>query len=261
MAIEREMSWQDAVLEVLSKANEPLDYNEVTRQIDETGLRTLTGATPATTVNRALGMLVTEGKVVRTGRGLYALPETAKRSEEAEAAEETAAEEAAADPQQLTVKAYGLYWDRNIVDWNPTRGQLWGQQDENASPVNFADQDGLYLLHSWNEIVYVGQTFSSKGDAGLYGRLRYHHTDRDKRKSDRWDTFSWFGFRPVDDNGELLAAPSQGNLASVIDVIEAMFIEALMPRLNMQTGRGSKLLRETGLYFQSSLQRVSRGFR
>ena len=261
MATEKEMSWQDAVLKILSTANEPMDYNEITRQIDETGLRTLTGATPATTVNRTLCILLEQGKVVRTGRGLYAVQETAKRSEEQEAAEEIAAEKAAADPNQLTVKAYGLYWARNIVDWDPVRGQLWGQQNESASPVNFANQKGLYFLHSWNEIVYVGQTFTSGVEAGLYGRLRIHHTDRDKRKSDRWDTFSWFGFRSVDEKGELGEPPSEGKLASVIDVIEAMFIEALMPRLNMQTGRGSKLLRETGLYFQSSLKRVSRGFR
>lgn len=261
MTTSREMSWQDAILAVLNEADEPLDYNDITRQIGERGLRSLTGATPATTVNRFLGSLIAEHKVARTGRGLYALPETAQRSDAEEAAEATEAEAAVADPSQLTVKAYGLHWDRNLVDWNPTRGQLWGQQDDQYSPINFADQDGVYLLHSWNEIVYVGQTFTRRGDAGLYNRLRYHHTDRDKRKSDRWDTFSWFGFKPVDENGNLLEAPPNANLASVIDVVEAMFIEALMPRLNMQTGRGSRALRETGLYFQSSFQRASRGFR
>ena len=261
MTTDRQMSWQDAILKVLSQAIEPLDYHEITRQIGEQGLRPLSGATPATTVNRNLGILIAERKVVRMGRGKYALPETAERSEQEEAAEEAAAEEAAADPGRLTVKAYGLYWDRNVVDWSPVAGKLWGQQEENATPVNFADQDGIYLLHSWNEIVYVRQTFTRRGEAGLYGRLRNHHTDRDKRKSDRWDTFSWFGFKPVDESGNLLESPGNGDLAAVIDVLEATFIEALMPRLNMQAGRGSKLLRETGLYFQSSFQRASRGFR
>ena len=151
----RQMSWQDAILKVLSQAIEPLDYHEITRQIGEQGLRPLSGATPATTVNRNLGILIAECKVVRMGRGKYALPETAERSEQ-----EEAAEEAAAAPGRLTVKAYGLYWDRNVVDWNPVAGKLWGQQEENATPVNFADQDGIYLLHCWSEIVYVGQTFT-----------------------------------------------------------------------------------------------------
>ena len=261
MEAESQIGWREAIMDVLNISEEPLDYKDITAMIGERGLKELTGATPARTVNRELGTLVNDGHAVRTGPGIYALPNTAKRFEEQEAAEETVAEELAASPEHLTVKAYGLYWDRNIVDWNPVRGKLWGQQDENASPVNFADQHGVYLLHSWNEIVYVGQTFTDKGEAGLYGRLRYHHTDRDKRKSDRWDSFSWFGFRSVDEDGKLLDAPQNGTLASVIDVVEAVFIEALMPRLNMQTGRGSKQLRETGLYFQSSIRRTSRGFK
>jgi hypothetical protein len=255
------MTWQEAVMQVLSEADQPLDYNEVTRQIGERGYRELTGATPVNTVNRVLGELIAEGRAVRTGPGLYAVPSIAERAETALAAEEIAAEEAASDPERLTVKAYGLYWDRRLVDWSPARGQLWGQQDENAIPVNFADQAGIYLLHSWNEIVYVCQTFRGEDHAGLFGRLKHHHPDRDKRKSDRWDTFSWFGFKPVDDYGRLLRYPENGTLGSVIDVLEAVFIEALMPRLNMQTGRGSRQLRETGLYFQSSFQRASRGFR
>ena len=253
------MSWQEAIRTVLGDADEPLDYLTITSQIGERGLRTLTGATPASTVSSNLGALVASGDVVRVGRGLYALPETAERTREEEAADEQASEEAAADPERLTVKAYGLYWDRNMVDWS--RRQLWGQQDDNARPVDFADQDGIYLLHSWNEIVYVGQTFTRKGDRGLYGRLSDHHTDRNNRKTDRWDTFSWYGFKPVAEGGNLLDSPASGDLASVIDVIEALFIEALMPRLNMQAGRGARVLRESGLYFQSSFQRVSRGFR
>ena len=255
------MSWQDAILHVLGDAGEPLNYNEITERIRDGNLREMTGATPQTTVNRQLGIMIAEDKVVLTGRGEYALPDMAKQVEAEEAAEEKARDDAAVDPDKLTVKAYGMYWDRSVVDWSPVRGQLWGQQNDEAIPVNFADQDGIYLLHSWNEIVYVGQTFTAKGESGLYGRLRSHHTDRDRRKSDRWDAFSWFGFKPVDEGAVLLDAPASGDLGSIIDVIESMFIEAFMPRLNMQTGRGSKALREIGLYYQSSLQRVSRGFR
>ena len=257
----QEKGWREAILKVLQEAEEPLHYAEITRKIGEDGLRSLTGATPQDTVAGNLSRLRQEQRVVRTGSGNWALPETAEQTAAEEAAEEEEAVAATGDPSKFTVKAYGLYWDRSLVEWSQARGQLWGQQDDNAMPVNFADQDGVYLLHSWNEIVYVGQTFTRKGESGLYDRLRDHHTDKKNRKTDRWDSFSWFGFRPVAGNGELLDAPSNGDLASVFDVIESMFIEALMPRLNMQTGRGSKVLRETGLYFQSSFQRVSRGFR
>lgn len=247
-----EMRWEDAIMAVLDKAEEPLNNAEIRRQIEKCGYRTITGFTPANTVFTSLKSLVDEGKLVRTGRGLYATPANAKRFMKEEADQEEAAETAAADPGKFTVKAYGLYWSRSLVNWNPINGQLWGQQNDNASPVNFADQHGIYLLHSWNEIVYVGQTLTEKTQSGLYRRLKSHYNDR--RKTDRWDAFSWFGFRPVAENGELLTAPDGGNLVEVIDVIEAMFIDGLMPRLNMQTGPGSKSLRETGLYFQARVE-------
>ena len=255
----REPGWQEAIMEILKDAEEPLDYNEITQRIGERGIRALTGATPATTVNRNLGLLINDNKVARTGRGLYALPEVALRSDEEEAKGELAAEAAAVSTDRFTVKAYGLYWDRASVDWNPTNGQIWGQQTEKSIPVNFADQDGIYLLHKGSEIAYVGQTRTEKGVSGLYGRLRYHHNDR--RKADRWDAFSWFGFKPVAESGDLLQAPDGGSLVEVINVIEAMFIEGLMPRLNMRGGEGSAELRATGQYFQSVLQRAARGLR
>lgn len=255
----QELSWKDAILKILQEAGEPLHYQEITRRIGEQGLRQLSGATPAQTVNRELNLMVQAGDVANTARGYYALHEVARQAEEVAAAEETEAEDAAANPERFTVKAYGLYWDRGQVNWGPTNGQIWGQQYDQSRPVNFADQDGIYLLHKGSEIAYVGQTRTERGQSGLYGRLRYHHNDR--RKSDRWDAFSWFGFRPVSENGELLPAPNGGNLVDVINVIEAMLIEGLMPRLNMRGGDGSKELRDTGLYFQSSYQKVSRGLR
>ena len=244
---------------VLQEADQPLHYQEITRRIGEQGLRQLSGATPAQTVNRELNSLVQTGDLVSTERGHYALPETARRSEEAVAAEKIEAEDAAANPERFIVKAYGLYWDRLQVDWGAANGQIWGQQYDQSRPVDFADQDGIYLLHHGSEITYVGQTRTERGSSGLYGRLRYHHNDR--RKSDRWDNFSWFGFKPMAENGDLLPVPNGGNLAEVINVIEAMLIEGIMPRLNMRGGDGSKELRDTGLYFQSSYHRVGRGLR
>ena len=256
MTTPREMGWQEAVLTILEEAEEPLHYNEITSRIGERGLRTLTGATPAFTVNRTLRTLVGDHKVLCTSSGLYALPEMARRSDEIASAEEIEAEAAAASLDKFTVKAYGLYWERSLVDWRPTNGAVWGQQDEKSTPVNFADQDGIYLLHKGSEVCYVGQTRTVKGQSGLYARLRYHH--RDARKADRWDTFSWFGFKPVGESGDLLPAPDVGNLGDVIDVIEAVFIEGFMPRLNMRAGDGAKELRDIGLYRQSVFQGTTR---
>ena len=248
MTTPREIGWQDAILAVLQQADEPLDYNEITRLIGERSLRTLTGATPATTVNRTLGLMIEEKRVARTGRGLYALPEVAQTADEEDNAEVLAAEFSTSDSGQLTVNAYGLYWERGLVDWNPTNGHLLGQQTEGAIHVDFADQDGVYFLHNSTEIAYVGQSFTPDTNrAGLYRRLRSHH--RSSRKSDRWDTFTWFGFRPVADSGQLLPAPESASVRDVINLIEGIVIECAMPRLNMRRGEGAKSW-EPNLYNQ-----------
>ena len=250
MTTPREMSWPDAVMEVIRSASEPLHYTEITSLIGESGLRTLTGVNPAYTVRGALSALEKDEQVARTGRGLFALPTVAKVVQQEADAAEADAEAAAENPDRLTVKAYGLYWDRGVIDWR--KPQLWGQQNENSKPVNFADQDGIYTLHKGSEIVYVGQTLTDKAKSGLYHRLNGHR--KEARKADRWDAFSWYGFKPVDDNGDLLPVPREGSVNDVINTIEAMFIEALMPRLNMQGGPGSRELRDGGLYTQSVIQ-------
>lgn len=253
-----QMPWNDAIIKVLERANRPLHYDEITRQIEELRLRSVTGATPNRTVNSHLGQLIVSEKVARTGPGLYTLPKIAECAEREQRAEEKNVYEKHSNPDTLTVKAYGLFWARTVVNWN--NGELWGRQTENSTLVNFADQIGIYLLHSWNEIVYVGQTNPPKGESGLYRRLTNHHNDRE-RKSERWDSFSWFGFRAVKQDGSLGEAPNGVNLNDLIDVMETIFIEALMPRLNMQTGPGSKPLRELGLYFQASVQNAARSIR
>ena len=179
----KEMSWRDAIRIVLRDAEEPIDYNMITRQIGERKLRSLTGATPERTVNRELQSMVEEGEAVRTSRGYYALQDTAQRFEDAAIARIVQAEAAADDTQRLTVKAYGLFWERNLVDWEPATGQLLGSGSAGVRGVDFAGQDGVYLLHNGNEIVYVGQSFRYN-TTSLFGRLRSHHTD--PRKTDRW---------------------------------------------------------------------------
>lgn len=250
MTTPREMGWQEAIMAVLNDAEEPLHYREITSLIGEQGLRTLTGANPPYNVRSALYALENDGRVVRAGRGLFALPTVAHRNEEQAKVAESEAESAVQDATRLTVKAYGLYWSRGLVNWetspNSKSARLLG--NAGGDPVNFADQDGVYLLHNGNEIAYVGQSLTPDTDrAGLYARLHRHHND--SRKSDRWDTFSWFGFRPVDDDGQLQQAPENADLKDVIDLVEGILIEGIMPRLNMRRGEGTKAW-EANLYNQ-----------
>ena len=236
------LTWEQAVFRVLEEAGEPMHYRAVAERNVEQGLTRSVGATPPGQANAALRSLMKQGTVAEAdGAGMYALSEIVQQErQEADQAEDDAAA-ALSDDSRMTVKAYGLYWNRNQVDWNPSpnsrQAQLLG--DAGSGPVNFADQDGIYLLHSSNETVYAGQSYTPNTDAaGLYGRLRSHH--RSNRKADGWDTFSWFGFRPVSAERKLLPTPDNANAKDVIDLIEGILIEGLMPRLNMRRGEGAK---------------------
>ncbi len=54
----REIGWREAILTVLEDADAPLKYDVITQMIGERGLRTLTGATPADTVNSYLSQMI-----------------------------------------------------------------------------------------------------------------------------------------------------------------------------------------------------------
>ena len=216
-----------------------MHYREIANQIVSSNLTKSVGATPAHQANSALRSLVKAGKVAALeGAGMYALPEVANKERQHAEAEDDADFEAATDTNRLTVKAYGLYWSRALVDWDPANGRLLGSAG--STTIDFADQDGVYLLHSGNEIAYVGQSYTpNQTTPGLYGRLRSHHTDF--RKTDRWDSFSWFGFKPVDSESQtLLPTPNTATAKEVFNLLEAILIEGLMPRLNMRAGEDTK---------------------
>ena len=241
MTLGNNLTWEQASLRVLQEAREPLHYTEVGDRIAKQGLTRSVGVKPANQANVALHKLVKDGDIQKIGRGLFAIPEVALQVAEDD-------EAIASDPSRLTVNAYGLYWRRNLVDWDATsNGRLLG--NAGSTLVDHADQDGIYLLYSGNEIVYVGQSRTPNSRAGLYMRLKSHHMDY--RKTDRWDTFSWFGFRPVEgETGDLLQAPETATIGDVINIIEAIFIEGLMPRLNMRAGEDTKDWLKANQYFQ-----------
>lgn len=245
------LTWEQAALSVLRDAGEQLHYTEISDRIMQQSLTRTAGATPTTQANVALQSLVRDHRMNRVSPGVYALPEIAEKTER----EAEAEAEAVASPlhDRLAVEAYGLHWHRDDVNWNMQEPRLWG--DSGGSPIDFADQDAIYLLHFGNEIAYVGQTKSRSGNAGLYNRLKSHHTER--RKTVRWDTFSWFGFRPVRDNGQLGSSPAKAEITEVIDVIEAILIEGVMPRLNMRRGEGIRRW-EGNQYFPFNPNRGSR---
>ena len=243
------MTWREAIEQVLRDAAKPLGHHDIAERILEKNLRTTTGRTPANTVHRELGKMIREKHTV-DGEVILKTPNGYARTSVARAFTEEEEEE---DPNKPTfINAYGLNWERGSVSWRQALGNLLGYQGRNrpqhADCVDFAGQDGIYLLHHGSEIVYAGQT-QATDNTGLYRRLRHHNED--PRKRGRWNTFSWFGCRPVnEDTGRLEEAPESFPTGDVITLIETILIESLLPRLNMRSGDLIKQARESRLYFQ-----------
>lgn len=240
MANESEVEWRDAIVEVLKQEpGLPLHYQRVTELIGERGIRSLTGFTPTQTVNRDLNSLSNPEhpaynpniqKVgTRTGRYVFVNPSDPIPEVDGAGADEEEGEETFETAQAVRVCAYGLHWEEERISWG--KGEILGRQRGTSSRVNFAEQKGVYLLHQGDSAVYVGR--ASHGF--LHARLNRH---RRSSKALRWNNFSWFGFREVNDDGRL------GDLSGALDshqlivILEAVLIEALNPPVNGQRGEG-----------------------
>ena len=235
-----DLTWLKAIDRVLrAAAPEALHTNEIASRILEGGLRKKAGATPGATVAATLGEEIkkkgSQSPYEKAGPGQYRLtsPIGAPRSTRDDAPLEP-------DESRDIVTAFGVYWERNAVDWKATP-HLYGEfQTDGASKatmtrVDFSGQHGLYLLHDVREVIYVGRT--TTGDLGK--RLYYHTRDR---LQGRWNRFSWFGFRPISKNGKLgekvVRLPADCGMDNLITAVEAILIEALEPRQNKKSGDG-----------------------
>ena len=233
--VQQETGLRTAISKVLRDYGAPLHYQDITSAILDQALHPLAGVTPETTVNAYLSQMTKRdhlwyaGNIRKTSRGVFEFFDPSASSEpfdtpdEGDDADDEGATEADA---KVRVACYGLHWDRNLVDW--AKAELLGRATRPV-PINFAEQKGIYLLHQERFTVYVGQTRDS-----LYKRLREHNSG----KQARWDKFSWFGFREVQDqSGELEPLRDQIDVARSIDLVEAVLIEALAPPVNSQSGR------------------------
>ncbi len=225
-----EMTWEQATLLVLREAEEPLHYNEIAERILARGLKTTVGKTPNFTVAGEISKLRSSGtNIVKAAPGYYRLQDTktvaAPISDTPD--EDLDAVDAA---QNLSIAAYGLHWERSKVNWNA--GSILGYDIDPNQAINFADQQGVYLLHNWQAVVYVGKT--SARERGLFQRLGEHH--RKHVWSAKWERFSWFGIRRVSEAGELISATESASPQIVTALMEAVLIETLGPAFNQLGG-------------------------
>jgi len=230
----RQLTWSDAIQRVLASSDTPLHYTEITERIIAEGLRHSLGATPAATVGAQISASIKhEGAAspyVRVGRGTYALrPQggIAPTATPSESESGDISSELEEEAQYSVITSFGMFWRRELVDWVRTP-KLLGQQP-GASTVDFSQQYGIYLLYDGREVIYVGRVT----ERGLGLRLYEHTIDR---LAARWDRFSWFGLRPVSDDGSLGPLPARFEGSGIIPALEAILVEALEPRQNRRRG-------------------------
>lgn len=135
--------------------------------------------------------------------------------------------------------AYGLFWQRDEVDWYPgtgNRGQFRllgriGARLPNLRVADFRMQQGIYILYGNAGPHYAGLTRSQT----LGKRLRDHLSDD---HANHWDRFSWFSFRrvlkAVDEKGlQKFGASATARTSSpnvVMGDVEALLIRAMALR-------------------------------
>lgn len=223
-----ELSWHEAIVEVLEEAKEPLHYTRIAEEIALQELRHNLGATPATSVASVVSTsLNSDGDrspFERVSRGVYRLRgQTPTTAQDPLPSSED-------EPDLGLINAFGMYWLRDRVFWE--KPNLLGQQQQGSNCVDFSEQRGVYLLHDRREVIYVGRAT----DQAMGKRLRQHTTDR---LGGRWDRFSWFGVLTVTPEGTLASGSSETyNIENLIATLEALLIEGLEPRQNRKRGDG-----------------------
>jgi hypothetical protein len=222
------MTWDEAIQIVLSASDGPLHYSEIAERIATEKLYEIgANPNPAATVASILSQSINRGNspFQRVGTGLYGLK--SKLQADAALAPPTASD-TGNDSRTGALRAFGMYWQRERVNWEPSSPKLFGHQSAGAADVNFAEQIGVYLLHDRDRVIYVGRATDT-----LVARLRAHISDR---LGGRWDRFSWFGLRGVGEDGALLEDAVPWNQTVVIETLEALLIESLEPPLNRRRG-------------------------
>ena len=154
------------------------------------------------------------------------------------------------------IKNFGFLWERKYINrgtgGDGNAGHLKGANGKVLA--DFREQLGVYVLYDKNQIiVYVGQ--AGNGNATLFARLKNH---MDGNLWNRWEYFSWVGFRDVNANGSLSIQQSVDSNVSgfkysdALNEIEGILIEIIEPKLNKQGGK----LRHATEYFQHVDEKV-----
>lgn len=136
------------------------------------------------------------------------------------------------------VKNYGFLWERRFIyrGVGGAPGHLQGKRS-GGNVVDFRDQIGIYVLYDRNQsIVYVGK--AGDGNSNLLKRLVQHMDDD---LWNRWEFFSWVGFRSVTQQNKLNEKHNANTsvkltYSTALRHIEAVLIKMIEPKLNKHAG-------------------------
>ncbi|HUD48930.1 MAG TPA: HTH domain-containing protein [Candidatus Baltobacteraceae bacterium] len=233
------LSWREAIIEVLKKSSKPMSSVEIVAAIKERELRNVTGNTPEATVGAQIYSSIKrdgEGSpFVQPAPNQFAFKQPTvsvgvpqqpnggiipKNDEE--------------EPKKASgiIRAFGMYWNRDSIEWKSSPRILGSLSDKAAEAVDFCNQRGVYFLHDGGEVIYVGRAL----ERPLGTRLFEHTFDRLKG---RWNRFSWFGLVNLSEDGKIIEQGLKTVTANVGDIIitmEALLIEGLEPKQNRKRG-------------------------
>lgn len=219
-----DMSWHDAIIKILDDSDEVMHYAAIADEIQKRKLRRSLGATPARTVSARITVSINgdgdRSPFIRVSPGFYMLKESAGTM--------AIHDESGAGIPPPLIGAMGMYWHHDRINWR-RKSRLLGQQQGGATHVDFCDQIGVYLLHDHSRVIYVGRST----DRPLGIRLREHTMDR---LNGRWNRFSWFGLKGVDEDGRLTEPAITIDEPRLIALLESILIEALEPPQNRKRG-------------------------
>ena len=123
--------------------------------------------------------------------------------------------------ERKSIAAFGRHWE--FGEEEASSRKLLGMRQGGKILVNMADQIGVYILYEREKAVYVGKTDSG----GLIDRLGAHSRGSKWR---RWDRFSWFGLRTInEETGELQELDEKARLGLITDIGESLLIDVLQP--------------------------------
>lgn len=224
-----ELSWKEACIKVLSESDGAMHYTDISEKILKEKYRKNVGATPASSCNVVMSASIRDdgdkSQFIRTGKGFFSLnPMVVKGTKKTNKSKKNGE----AEDSDILIQASGLFWQRDFVQWK-TYPKLLGKQFSGSDMIDFAKQNGIYILYDNHTPIYVG-----RADVHMGKRVSDHTRDK---FSGRWNRFSWFGLLEVCDSG-VLSESKKNNYTQekFISTVEAILIETLEPPRNMRIG-------------------------